>query len=111
MVFQCAILFACLALGELIVWGTGIKLPSSIIGMLLLALLLKLRIIKLRWVEGIANFLVKNLGFFFVPPGVAIMLYLDIIQAEFIPIIAASVISTIIVIVTTGWIHQLIRKL
>jgi lrgA family protein len=111
MVFQCAILFACLALGELIVWATGIKLPSSIIGMLLLALLLKLRIIKLRWVEGIANFLVKNLGFFFVPPGVAIMLYLDIIQAEFIPIIAASVISTIIVIVTTGWIHQLIRKL
>ena len=111
MVFQCAILFACLALGELIVWATGIKLPSSIIGMLLLALLLKLRIIKLRWVEGIANFLVKNLGFFFVPPGVAIMLYPDIIQAEFIPIIAASVISTIIVIVTTGWIHQLIRKL
>ena len=111
MVFQCAILFACLALGELIVWATGIKLPSSIIGMLLLALLLKLRVIKLRWVEGIANFLVKNLGFFFVPPGVAIMLYLDIIQAEFIPIIAASVISTIIVIVTTGWIHQLIRKL
>lgn len=111
MVFQCAILFACLALGELIVWCTGIKLPSSIIGMLILALLLKLRIIKLRWVEGIANFLVKNLGFFFVPPGVAIMLYLDIIQAELIPIIAASVISTIIVIVTTGWIHQLIRKL
>lgn len=111
MVFQCAILFACLALGELIVWATGIKLPSSIIGMLLLALLLKLRVIKLRWVEGIANFLVKNLGFFFVPPGVAIMLYLDIIRAEFIPILAASVISTIIVIVTTGWIHQLIRKL
>ena len=75
MVFQCAIIFGCLALGELIVWLTGIKLPSSIIGMLLLTLFLQMKWIKLRWVEGISNFLVKNLGFFFVPPGVALMLY------------------------------------
>ncbi|MDY3851756.1 MAG: CidA/LrgA family protein, partial [Prevotella sp.] len=38
---QFFIIFGCLALGELIVWATGIKLPSSIIGMLLLALFLK----------------------------------------------------------------------
>ena len=41
MIRQCAILFGCLALGELIVFLTGIKLPSSIIGMLLLTLFLK----------------------------------------------------------------------
>ena len=29
MVLQCAIIFGCLALGELLVWLTGIKLPSS----------------------------------------------------------------------------------
>ena len=34
MIRQCAILFGCLALGELIVFLTDIKLPSSIIGML-----------------------------------------------------------------------------
>ena len=49
MIRQCAILFGCLALGELIVFFTGIKLPSSIIGMLLLTLLLKLGWIKLHW--------------------------------------------------------------
>ena len=32
MIRQCSILFGCLALGELIVYLTGIKLPSSIIG-------------------------------------------------------------------------------
>lgn len=37
MIRQCAILFGCLALGELVVYLTGIKLPSSIIGMLLLS--------------------------------------------------------------------------
>ncbi len=38
MIRQCAILFGCLALGELVVFLTDIKLPSSIIGMLLLTL-------------------------------------------------------------------------
>ena len=81
MIRQCAILFGCLALGELIVFFTGIKLPSSIIGMLLLTLFLKLGWIKLHWVQGLSDFLVANLGFFFVPPGVALMLYFDVIAA------------------------------
>ena len=46
MIRQCAILFGCLALGELIVFLTDIKLPSSIIGMLLLTLFLKIRLDK-----------------------------------------------------------------
>ena len=83
MIRQCAILFGCLALGELIVFFTGIKLPSSIIGMLLLTLFLKLGWIKLHWVQGMSDFLVANLGFFFVPPGVALMLYFDVIASEF----------------------------
>ena len=107
MIRQCAILFGCLALGELIVFFTGIKLPSSIIGMLLLTLFLKLGWIKLHWVQGMSDFLVANLGFFFVPPGVALMLYFDVIASEFWPIVTASIISTLLVIVVTGWVHQL----
>ena len=111
MIRQCAILFGCLALGELVVWLTGVKLPSSIIGMLLLTLFLKLGWIKLHWVQGMSDFLVANLGFFFVPPGVVLMLYFDIIRAEFWPIVTATVISTLLVLVVTGWVHQLARKL
>lgn len=111
MVRQCAVLFGCLALGELVVFLTGIKLPSSIIGMLLLALFLKLEWVKLKWVQGLSDFLVANLGFFFVPSGVALMLYFDIIEAQFWPILIASVVSTLLVLVVTGWVHQIIRKL
>ena len=111
MIRQCASLCGCLALGELVVWLTGVKLPSSIIGMLLLTLFLKLGWIKLHWVQGMSDFLVANLGFFFVPPGVALMLYFDIIRAEFWPIVTATVISTLLVLVVTGWVHQLARKL
>ena len=110
MIHQCAILFGCLALGELIVFLTGIKLPSSIIGMLLLTLFLKLGWIKLHWVQGMSDFLVANLGFFFIPPGVALMLYFDIIAAEFWPIAIASLVSTLMVLVFTGWVHQLTLK-
>ena len=109
MIRQCAILFGCLALGELIVFLTGIKLPSSIIGML--TLFLKLGWIKLHWVQGMSDFLVANLGFFFIPPGVALMLYFDIIAAEFWPIAIASLVSTLLVLVVTGWVHQLTRKI
>lgn len=110
MIRQCAILFGCLALGELIVFLTGVQLPSSIIGMLLLTLLLKLGWIKLHWVQGISDFLVANLGFFFVPPGVALMLYFDLIAAEFWPIIISTLVSTVLVLVITGWVHQLMHK-
>lgn len=110
MIRQCAILFGCLALGELIVYLTGIKLPSSIIGMLLLTLFLQLGWIKLHWVQGLSDFLVANLGFFFVPPGVALMLYFDLISAELIPIVVSVAVSTILVLLVTGWIHQITRK-
>lgn len=110
MIRQCFIIFGCLAVGELIVWLTGIAIPSSIIGMLLLAALLQTKVVKEEWVKGMSDFLISNMGFFFVPPGVALMLYLDIIKAEFIPIVVATVVSTVLVLIVTGWTHQKLKK-
>lgn len=110
MILQCAILFAFLAMGEFIVYCTGIPVPSSIIGMLLLTAALKLRIIRLLWVDKVSDFLVKNLGFFFVPAGVGLMRCLDLISEQWLPIVAASVISTFLIIATTGWVHQMVRR-
>ena len=110
MIRQCAILFGCLALGELLIYLTHIQLPSSILGMLILTLLLKLKVIKLEWVQGLSDFLVANIGFFFVPPGIAIMVYFDIIKAQFWPIVIASAVSTVLVLAVTGWVHQIMGK-
>lgn len=110
MVRQCTVLFGCLALGELIVWLTGVKLPSSIIGMLLLTAALQAGWVKLNWVKGISDFLVSNLGFFFVPAGVALMLYFDIIARELWPIVIATCVSTMLVLVVTGHVHQWVRR-
>ena len=99
MIRQCAILFGCLALGELLIYLTHIPLPSSILGMLILTLLLQLKVIRLEWVQGLADFLVANIGFFF-----------DIIKAQFMPILVASVVSTVLVLAVTGWVHQFYGK-
>lgn len=110
MIRQCVIIFGCLAIGELIVFLTGIKLPACIIGMLLLTLFLELGWVKVSWVKDISAFLVKNMAVFFVPPGVGIMLYFDMIKVSFWPIIVATLGSTVIVLAVTGWTHQWLRK-
>lgn len=109
-IIQCAWIFLFLALGELIVWLTGVPIPSCIIGMLLLAFSLHFKVLKLKYVEGVADFLVKNLGFFFVPAGVALMCHFDIIKEEWFPIVVSAAASTIIVLAVTGHFHQIIRK-
>lgn len=110
MILQCAVLFAFLALGELIVWLTGVPVPSSIIGMVSLAIALKLRWIRLMWVDKAADFLVRNLGFFFVPAGVGVMRCFGIISSEWVPIVVATVVSTFIIIAVTGQTHQACRR-
>lgn len=109
-ILQLAVIFIFLGLGELIVYLTGIPVPSSIIGMLLLTLALQLKVVRLRHVAGVADFLVANLGFFFVPAGVALLGYFDLLKAQWPAIVGASVLSTFIVIGVTGWVHQLIRR-
>ena len=110
MIKQCAIIFGCLSVGEFIVMTTGIKLPSSIIGMLLLTLLLKMGWVKVGWVKGFSDLLLNNLAFLFVPAGVSLMYYFNLLKASFWPIFVSAIMSTIIVLVVTGWVHQIMRK-
>lgn len=97
-------------MGEFVVWLTGLKLPGSVVGMLLLTASLQAGWVKLSWIRGLSDFLVSNMGFFFVPPGVALMLYFDLIAAEFWPIAVATVVSTVLVLVVTGHVHQWVRR-
>lgn len=110
MIIQCGVLFIFLALGELIVWLSDITVPSSIIGMLLLALSLRLGVVKPAHVEKMADFLVHNLGFFFVPAGVGLISCLDLLAAEWLPITGAAVASTAVIMVVTGHVHQSVRR-
>ena len=114
MVKPCAIIFGCLAAGEFPCRLLSLPVPGSILGMLLLTSLLQSGLVKVDSVKNVSRFLVSNMGFFFVPPGVALMLYFDLIAREWMPIVVTTVVSTIVVFIVTGhvhqWIHHLLRR-
>ena len=95
MIRQCSILFGCLALGELIVFLTGIKLPSSIIGMLLLLALLLARVIKTEHIREKSDYLLGNLPFFFIPASVSIINYADVLRENLLALVVVCAVSLI----------------
>ncbi len=71
--------------------------------------LLEKKLLKVEDVAPMCRFLVSNMGFFFVPPGVALMLYFDVIADSWLAITVATVVSTALVLLVTGRVHQLFR--
>lgn len=107
---QFGIIFACLAIGELLALIPWVNIPGSIWGMLVLTLLLETKAVKPQSVETTCKFLISNMAFFFIPPGVALMFYYDIISREWLAILGATFLSVIIVLLVTGRIHQLLHR-
>ena len=110
MILQLGIIFIFLGLGEFIVWITGISVPSSIIGMILLFLSLYTKVVKLCHIEKAADIMVNNLGFFFIPAGIGVMKYFNLISNQWIPIVMAIVISSFLIILSTGGIYEFLEN-
>ncbi len=108
---QLAVLFFFLELGEGLVMITGLPVPGCIAGMILLAFALKTKLVKPEWIAAVSDFLCANLGFFFIPAGVGVMKCFGIIKSEWIPIVMATILSTAVIILVTGWTHSLSRRM
>jgi holin-like protein len=101
---------AFLAAGTLIADGARLPVPGSVLGMVLLTAALQLRWIRLAWVRPAADLLLRHMGLLFVPPGVAVMVYADLIRAEWLPILAGSIASTVAVLVVVGRAQQWLER-
>lgn len=97
-----AILLMFQFLGELLTWALRLPVPGNVVGMVLFFLGLRTGLVPLRAVERVADGLLAVLALLFVPPGVGLVLYLDLLQAEWLPIAAGTVISTYLVLAVTG---------
>lgn len=102
MVREFAILLGFQFLGTAISTGTGISIPGNVIGMLLLTMALAFGWIQLSMVERASQLLLENLSFLFVPAGVGIMSYFNILAAEWLSIGISITGSLILVLVITG---------
>ena len=88
--------------GEIISRFLDLPIPGNVMGMGLLLLALTTGWIDVKWIEEAADILLSNMTLFFVPAGVGVMVYSDLIAAEWLPITVATIISTFVVMAVTG---------
>ena len=103
-------IFLFLALGEFIKYFFNIPIAGNIIGMVLIFVALKLKVVKLETVKPASDKLVRYMVLFFVPYGVGLMVYYDIIKTNWVSILAATILSTIITLLATALIQQKFEK-
>ena len=101
---------AALATGEAIVYFTHLPLPASVLGLIALYLALTFQWVKLEDLTTITDFLMQHLALFLIPPCVALITHLDLIQADFLPLLGASLISTVPLVLVVGRVAQWLQK-
>ena len=93
---QVGIVFGLYWLSQCIEAVLPFPFPASVISLLLLLILLFLRVIKVEHIREKSDFLLGNLGFFFVPVSVSIMNYAGLIWENAAAFFTICVVSTVL---------------
>lgn len=100
--------------GESIVLLLELPVPGPVVGMLLLFLTLLVRGRADTRLEATANGLLSHLSLLFVPAGVGVLVHIDKIANEWIPITVALLFSTLVTLAITAlvmkWTYRLTAK-
>jgi len=86
----------------------GLPIPGNVIGMALLLIALMTGLVKEERIQEASDLLLSHMALFFVPAGVGVMLYFNLIQREWLPIAFGTVFSTFAVMAVTGWTERLL---
>ena len=84
---QLMIIFMISLVGEGISSVFHLPVPGSIIGLVLLFLALQFKLLRLRHISMVGNFLLANMTILFLPPAVGIMDKFQVIAPYLLPII------------------------
>ncbi|MER1998832.1 MAG: CidA/LrgA family protein, partial [Lysinibacillus sp.] len=107
---QIAILWLFYFIGELIVTWTGIIIPASIIGLVLLWICLMTGLINPKLIKDGASFLIAFLTLFFIPSTVGVIEYPELLSKAGILLVIAVTISSAVAFIVTGKVSQYIEK-
>ena len=100
---QVGIIFSICWLGVVMEKLLPFAFPASVIGMVLLLICLLTGILKVEHIREKSDFLLSNLAFFFIPAGVNVINYLDILKTNWLPLLVICVLTTIITFVATAY--------
>lgn len=84
--------------------------PGSIIGLVLLWAALTFKVIPLKWVESGSFLILSYLPLYFIPPIVGAMNYGHIFIGKGLFLIFITIASTLLTLITSGWISQFLAK-
>ena len=107
---EIALIFVLCLIGEWIAALLPVAFPASVISMVILILLLMTGVIKQRQIQTVSNFLVVNMGLFFVPALVGTLEYVDVLKVQLFPFLVVTLITTPIVYGVTAWTIQLLMR-
>jgi holin-like protein len=92
------------------VTATGVPVPATVLGVVLLFLLLLAGVVKLGHVQDAADLLLKHLVFFFVPIAVGLMEWGGVFADHGVVLLAAILVSTAAPFVVIGLAAQRMQR-
>jgi len=109
-IFQLLVILGASFLGEICNLLLPLPIPASVYGLVLLFTALMTGIIKLENVEKAATFLIATMSIYFIAPSVSLMTVIADYVDSLVGIVVICCVSTVLVMVVTGKVSQLIME-
>ena len=106
---QLMIIFMISLVGEGISSVFHLPVPGSIFGLVLLFLALQFKLLRLRHISMVGNFLLANMTILFLPPAVGIMDKFQVIAPYLLPIILIVLGAIVLNVCVIAVVVQLIK--
>lgn len=108
---QIGIVFGICLVGEGIAQILPFPFPASVISMILLLVLLLTKVVKVHYIQQKAEFLLKNMAFFFIPAGVALIEQVDAVKDSALILLFICFVSTFLTFGATALTIKLVLYL
>ena len=105
---QFLIILSVSCIGEVLNYLIPLPIPASIYGLVIMLGLLVSKKLRLEAVENVANFLVEIMPVLFIPAAVGLIVSWKQLESMLIPALVITVTSTVLVILVTGKVTDLL---
>lgn len=108
---ELAIIFFICFLGEALARLLPFNFSASVLSMLILLVLLAVRAVRLESIKASAQFFTSNMAVLFIPYGVKVLQYVDVIRENILLFLIIVLVTTPVVYGVTALTAQLVIKL
>lgn len=105
---QIGIVFGICWISQIIESLLPFDFPATVIGMILVLILLLCRGLKVEHIKEKSDFLLSNMAFFFLPAGVSIINYFDVLKNCVVQLVIICVVSTVVTFAVTAYSMKLV---